>query len=335
MIDASYVLRQPDLGLAAVTFLREVERRGHRHFATRDLDRHVADAVLGADAVVTYTYDADHRRELIAEAGKALVLLRVWKNDADVCASATTPEAARGAVDAVRARVERLGDERSVEVTFYDGDADNGSRTLALAVRPWAEVAPLYPRAVRTALGALVPHVHDVDEPRRLLIWSGAPGTGKTTAVRALLHAWRSWADGLVVTDPERLLTDGRYLRRVLLDVEDEDRWQLVVLEDAEALLARGAGAALGKMLNLADGLLGQGLRCLFLVTTNEPLTNLHPAVVRPGRCLARIEFGPLSAAEAAQVLGRPVDGPRTLAEILAERAVTATAEPVAVGQYL
>jgi hypothetical protein len=47
---------------------------------------------------------------------------------------------------------------------------------------------------------------------------------------------------------------------------------------------------ALSRLLNLTDGLLGQGRKVLVAITTNEDLTRLHPAVVRPGRCLARIE---------------------------------------------
>ena len=34
-----------------------------------------------------------------------------------------------------------------------------------------------------------------------------------------------------------------------------------------------------------------QGLRVLVLVTTNEPLRVIHPAVKRPGRCVAQVEF--------------------------------------------
>jgi hypothetical protein len=41
----------------------------------------------------------------------------------------------------------------------------------------------------------------------------------------------------------------------------------------------------------------------LVLVTTNEPLTRLHPAVSRPGRCAARIEFVPFPPNEAAEWL--------------------------------
>jgi hypothetical protein len=51
--------------------------------------------------------------------------------------------------------------------------------------------------------------------------------------------------------------------------------------------------------LNVVDGLIGQGLRVLVLVTTNEELKSLHPAVARPGRAAANIEFHALSRHEA------------------------------------
>ena len=38
----------------------------------------------------------------------------------------------------------------------------------------------------------------------------------------------------------------------------------------------------------------------LVLVTTNEELGTLHPAVSRPGRAAANVEFPPLTAEEAA-----------------------------------
>ena len=51
-------------------------------------------------------------------------------------------------------------------------------------------------------------------------------------------------------------------------------------------------------------------------------LPSLHPAVVRPGRCLAQIEMGPLSRAEAAAWLGTTENVPETatLAELYAIR---------------
>ena len=76
----------------------------------------------------------------------------------------------------------------------------------------------------------------------------------------------------------------------------------LVVLEDAGEPMSTTARAApgygLSRGLTLTDGPLGQGLELPLLITTNEPLGTLHPAVTRPGRCLAEVEFGPLSAEE-------------------------------------
>jgi hypothetical protein len=61
---------------------------------------------------------------------------------------------------------------------------------------------------------------------------------------------------------------------------------------------------------NLSDGVLGQGFNTLILVTTNEGLGQLHPALVRPGRCLARVEFSPMAPAEAREWLPSGINAP-------------------------
>ncbi len=79
---------------------------------------------------------------------------------------------------------------------------------------------------------------------------------------------------------------------------DDEKPWRMLLLEDCDELIRPGAkasaGQALSRLLNLTDGLLGQGRKVLVAITTNEDITRLHPAVTRPGRCLAQIEVGPL-----------------------------------------
>ena len=80
----------------------------------------------------------------------------------------------------------------------------------------------------------------------------------------------------------------------------------------------------------------------LVAITTNEDLAKLHPAVIRPGRCLARIEVGPLPYEQAVGWLGNAtgvgMDG-ATLAELYALRAgsapVTAVEPDPPVGCYL
>ena len=106
------------------------------------------------------------------------------------------------------------------------------------------------------------------------------------------------------------------------------------MVEDCDELISGDAkaatGQALSRLLNLTDGLLGQGRDVLVAITTNEPLAALHPAVVRPGRCLAQIEVGRLSAAEATAWLGGPeeVAGGATLAELYALRDGRGTVPP-------
>src|SRR5919199_2980337 len=109
-------------------------------------------------------------------------------------------------------------------------------------------------------------------------------------------------------------------------DGEDAPQWRLIVIEDADELLRsdakRESGQSLSRLLNVADGFIGQGVNALILITTNEPLGRLHPAVVRPGRCLAEVEFPPLTGAEAAALLGDspPAGRDLTLAEVFERR---------------
>jgi hypothetical protein len=83
-------------------------------------------------------------------------------------------------------------------------------------------------------------------------------------------------------------------------------------------------GQALAKLLNLSDGLLGQGQKLLFLITTNEEVQNLHPAIVRHGRCLTNLEFPEFSEMEADEWFAARGDHPallprqRTLSDLYA-----------------
>src|SRR5581483_11601669 len=108
-------------------------------------------------------------------------------------------------------------------------------------------------------------------------------------------------------------LAGGNSYMLEVMTAEDSDEpareWRLIVLEDAGELIARDAhertGQAVSRLLNLTDGLLGQGMNSLVLVTTNEPVGRMNPAVHRPGRCWAEVEFDALPAREANRWLTR------------------------------
>jgi|SRR5580658_5868221 hypothetical protein len=87
---------------------------------------------------------------------------------------------------------------------------------------------------------------------------------------------------------------------------------------DAKSVVGQG----LSRLLGLADGLLGQGLRVLVLITTNEDLGRFHPALMRPGRCLSEIEFTRFGADEASLWLraagSKGTETSKTLSELYA-----------------
>ncbi len=329
--------------IVRVLHLRASMSRKHKHLMSLTLTRPAGDDVLPPRAKVVRTVWQDHDRFVLAEVRGALVLLETSSWKTTIAVSARRADTVVSVAEELVARVPDGSDQTDGRVEVRFSDVEDGTRSLRLDLPQWSDVQHHYSPEVRSALDSLVAHVPDVEAARRLVLWHGAPGTGKTSAVRALMHAWQGWARPVVVTDPEVMLTQGSYLRRLLLDVHDEvaddgeERWQLLVLEDAEALLRKDTGGpAMSRLLNLTDGLLGQGLRCLFLITTNEPLAAVHPAVVRPGRCLAQVEFGRLPAAQASALLGRPVPGPMTLAEVLGTPPLeTMDVAPAAVGQYL
>lgn len=203
-----------------------------------------------------------------------------------------------------------------------------------LAVPSLEDVAANYAGQARAALGRLA-EMPTPDEGGRLILWHGEPGAGKTYAVRALAWEWREWCEFHYVTDPDALFAQGSsYLIQMVTQragrrcgTAGGDRWRCLVLEDTGELMSADAkqrtGQALSRLLNVVDGLIGQGFNVLVLVTTNEPLRKLHPAVVRPGRCLAEVEFTALSVEEANCWLADNgsalrVSSPTSLAELFA-----------------
>jgi Domain of unknown function (DUF5925) len=156
--------------------------------------------------------------------------------------------------------------------------------------------------------------------------WTGyAPDVGEDFG-EGFAHAFDEDFDGEL---PDEVATD--------LGCGRGRHWRLLVLKDAGELLRPDAksviGQGLSRFLNVVDGLIGQGLRVLVLVTTNERIETLHPAVARPGRCAANIEFDPLAEEEAAAWLDRhgvPAgDGaPRILASLYAQLEGRDPAEP-------
>jgi len=286
----------------------------------------------------------------------ALVLVTLRQGSVHVRLAA----AERAAIDEIEAWLRQAfpvleaTERQELPVRFWSCGAHGaGSVTRTIDVPSFVAIGPNYPDEVRDRLAALARADSALARSGQLILWYGPPGTGKTYALRALGWEWRQWCELHYVIDPDVFFGQrADYMVDVLLEEDDHlnlddlhrakpARWRLLVLEDTGELLAADAkertGQGLSRLLNLVDGILGQGLRVLVLVTTNEPLRRLHPAVARPGRCAARVEFQPFSTVEASRWLtdhglaGRAAESV-TLAQLFARLAGHSTEPERGVG---
>lgn len=349
--------------LVTMRFLGPAVQGSQPYLRSIFFDRSVAPIDLLVDgAEIVSCLETDHIVALIATVEDATVFVRTKSDSTLVRVSSANWARAAAIAEEIRAQVPAGGtDGVTVRVWYRTSDRQPPtSRDRDLDAPEWDGIARNYPSRVRDHLAALNAATRPAGHGR-FILWHGAPGTGKTTALRALMRSWSRWCASQYIADPERFFGDPGYMADVLSSpVRSGDgptlerpgrphsHWKLVIAEDSDEYLRatarRDAGSAMGRLLNLTDGILGQAYRAIVLITTNEELQRLHPALIRPGRCLARVEFALFSPGEAKEWLGldgHVPDRQHTLAELLALRGDLAAIgprtneQPPSTGAYL
>jgi len=213
---------------------------------------------------------------------------------------------------------ERQEDGDFVEVTFWAQNPMTKGVSAShryLHIEHWDEIEGNYPAATREEFDALVGMTDGPEDGAgKLVLLHGPPGTGKTRGILSLIKSWSDWCEASVVTDSERFFGDPTYLNDLLFNVNGMADWLLIVVEDGDEFIdvddRKGQGVS--RLLNICDGMIGQGLNLMILLSTNTPMDRLNPALARPGRCLANIEFPAFSAGEALEWLTAALDGDST-----------------------
>lgn len=211
-------------------------------------------------------------------------------------------ERAESAVAAIEARI---GDARIAEPMFsVDWHFVSSCGDLESASIEEIADSPLIDTAYPALEEGVAPFIaRYLAAPETVLVLQGPPGTGKTRLIRAVLSEISRRAGGeaeVLYTGDKKALENEEIFVKFITGTHDA-----FVVEDADHLLTPRAegNQHLHRFLAIADGVVRAQSRKIIFSTNLPNLGDLDDALIRPGRCFARVHVRELTLAEAERVV--------------------------------
>lgn len=173
----------------------------------------------------------------------------------------------------------------------YAGDGSSITVPMRSDLMP---VKEMYPFLGETSLEEYYDNF--MNSRASILLLIGPPGTGKTTFIRGLLQHTNTSA--IVSYDPSVLEKDYVFAGFIGGDKD------LMVLEDADMFLKsrKEGNTMMHKFLNVGDGLVTTHNKKLIFSTNLPSISDVDPALIRPGRCYDIVEFSELTQDQAQKL---------------------------------
>lgn len=275
---------------------------------------------------------------------------RTWSASFDFVGGDLTDEEAK-AFDAYRVREDAKRDPTQYQHIWMLIDHGNNSLDFHNKKVPLSEFKPdNYSETNRQWIPRLRNALFKPTTTGRLTVLQGAPGTGKTRYLRALMQELGNGVCPVVL--PVSLaadLSNPRMLGVLTGNCDFEKKKVLLIIEDGDSLIEKRerASSVISDFLNVVDGLIGEVIDLHIVVTTNLQKKDFDPAITRPGRLHSVLYFEALEFSQAADVYKRETgeelkktQDTYTLAEIYAlaqdhHNGVRKKEVPTGQGQYL
>ena len=125
-----------------------------------------------------------------------------------------------------------------------------------------------------------------------LIILNGIAGSGKTSYIRSLIYKLKNLNFVFIdINDFYKLCDNKQYLGKL--------KDSVLIIEDCEALIkdrdTSQFSQNISDLLQITDGLIGDGLNIKIICTFNTNVTNIDKALLRKGRIKLRYEFKELT----------------------------------------